>query len=97
MSVKTLITAIVLTAAATSAGTYFLTTNRHQSPAAQSVAIEVPNGTPQQMVINQDADKPVTIVVKTEVEEKPHKPINTGHIRDLKQPHYEVFNPDKNH
>uniref|UniRef100_UPI00402B83FE hypothetical protein n=1 Tax=Methylomonas sp. SPW-1 TaxID=3438877 RepID=UPI00402B83FE len=92
MSIKTLITTIVLTAAATSTGTYYLTTNGLQT-SAQTAAVEMPtgDGTPEQVTVNQDVDKPITIVVKTEVAEKPHKPINTGHIRDLKQPALSVM------
>jgi len=92
MSIKTLITAIVLTAAATSAGTYYLTANHSQIPPQTTATEEMStDGTPTQVAIDQDGNKPITIVVKTEIEEKPKKHINTGHIRDLKQPALSVM------
>lgn len=81
----TLLTAITLTAAASSVGTYYITTNAQigNSPVA---TVESPNGNPIQVAVNQDTDKPITIIVKTEVTEKPRKPSNVGHVHDLLRP-----------
>lgn len=96
MSPKTLIISIMLTAAATSAGTYYLTSN-HPISQDQTTSTETmaEGGTPIQAESAQDGGKPITIVVKTEIEEKHHKPINTGHIRDLKQPSYGVLDSNR--
>jgi hypothetical protein len=92
MNTKILITAITITAATMSAGSYYLTANYPQSPAQQAAAETIAtDGTPIQVAVNHDNDKPLTIVVKTEVTEKQRRPINTGHIRDLKQPNYGVL------
>lgn len=92
MNPKTLIISILLTAAATSAGTYYLTANHSLSPGQPtSTETMAEGGSPTQIEAAQDEGKPITIVVKTEIEEKHHKPINTGHIRDLKQPSYGVL------
>lgn len=100
MSTKlTLLTTIILTAATTAGGTYYLTTNalpRNIATSISSVATDETqqiDGNPVQVAANQDPDKPITIVVKTEISEKQggltEKQI--GHIRDLKQPHLEVM------
>jgi hypothetical protein len=85
----TLLTVITLTAAITAGGTYYLTTNAPVS----TVETQPSAGNPVQVAVNQDSDKPITIIVKTEISEKQggltEKQI--GHIRDLKQPHLEVM------
>ncbi|OAI10743.1 hypothetical protein A1359_15920 [Methylomonas lenta] len=87
-----LISVITLTAAASAVGTYYLTSNGQLGNSSVATAANSQNDTnPAQVVVNQDPEKPLTIIVKTEIAEKPHKPSNIGHIRDLKQPHYEVM------
>lgn len=93
----TILTTIVLTAAATAGGTYYLTTNSQQSNGSENTQMAVSPQTENEQNVPrvdvQDADKPITIVVKTEVKE-PRSPRNhIGHIRDLKQPTLQVM-PD---
>lgn len=92
----TLLTAITLTAAATAGGTYYLTTNTRQDNTAANTPIaagetQPMDGNPAQIAVNQNPNKPITIIVKTEIAEK-HGPTEkqVGHIRDLKQPDYGV-------
>lgn len=93
----TLVTTIILTAAATAGGTYYLTTSTHPDSTGgntpvSTIETQPTDGTPVQVAVNQDPDKPITILVKTEVTEK-HQGLTEkqiGHIRDLKQPHYGV-------
>jgi len=91
----TILTTIVLTAATTAGGTYYLTTNSQASNSPENapvaVAPQTDNGQSVVQVAAQDADKPITIVVKTQIEEAKHTRRPTGHIRDLKQPEYGVF------
>ncbi|OHX36496.1 hypothetical protein BJL95_12945 [Methylomonas sp. LWB] len=89
-----ILTTIVLTAATTAGGTYYLTTNSKANNTPENAPVAV---TPQtedgQQVIRvaaQDADKPITIVVKTQVEEPKRPRKSTGHIRDLTQPNYTI-------
>ncbi|CAA9891712.1 conserved hypothetical protein [Candidatus Methylobacter favarea] len=91
----TILTTIVLTAATTAGGTYYLTTNGQASNnpenAPMAVTPQIENGQQVIRVATQDADKPITIIVKTEVKENRPKRDHIGHIRDLKQPEYGVF------
>lgn len=93
----TILTTIVLTAATTAGGTYYLTTNSQagNSPENAPVAMapQTENGQTVLQVAAQDADKPITIVVKTEVKEQRPTRDHIGHIRDLKQPTLRVM-PD---
>lgn len=91
----TLLTAITLTAAATASGTYYLTSVAQPGTIAANTpatTIETNDGNPVQVAVNQDRDKPITIIVKTEIAEK--RPGLTekqiGHISTLKQPRLEV-------
>ncbi|OAI00911.1 hypothetical protein A1353_19065 [Methylomonas methanica] len=93
----TLLTTIVLTAAATAGGTYYLTTSTRPDSTGESTPVSTletqpTDENPVQVAVNQDPDKPITIIVKTEVAEKHHglTEKQIGHIRDLKQPHYGV-------
>lgn len=91
----TILISIVLTAASTAAGTYYLTTSVQPADTSMNapetiVATQPNDDNPVQVEVNQDTDKPITIIVKAEATEKPHKSMNIGHIRDLKQPHYGV-------
>jgi hypothetical protein len=77
----TLFTVITLTAAATAGGTYYLTN------APEATVETQPNDDSQiQVAVNQDPNKPITIVVKSEITEKPRKPSNVGHVHDLLRP-----------
>lgn len=94
----TLLTAITLTAAATAGGTYYLTKSGQLDNVASNAPVATvetqPNdGNPVQVAVNQDPNKPITIIVKTEVAERSHglTEKQIGHIRDLKQPHLEVM------
>lgn len=91
----TILTTIVLTAATTGGGTYYLTTNGQANNSLENapvaVAPQTENGQQVLQVAAQDADKPITIVVKTQLEEPKRPRKSTGHIRDLKQPEYGVF------
>jgi len=85
----TLLTAITLTAAATAGGTYYLTSVAQPGTIAANTpatTIETNDGNPVQVAVNQDRDKPITIIVKTEIAEKPRKPSNVGHVHDLLRP-----------
>jgi hypothetical protein len=86
----TLITSIVLTAAMTAAGTYFVTNNTQ--PSANPV-VETANqpAVPTPVAVNQQPNKPVEIIIKTEIVEKHEKKGNIGSTRNLTQPHYEVL------
>jgi len=90
----TILTTIVLTAAATAGGTYYLTTNSQQSNGPENTQMAVSPQTENEQnvprVDAQDADKPITIVVKTQVEEPKRPRKSTGHIRDLTQPNYTI-------
>jgi len=88
-------TTIVLTAATTAGGTYYLTSNSQQSNGPENTQTAVTpqpeNGQKVPQVDAQASDKPITIVVKTEVKEPRSTRDHIGHIRDLKQPEYGVF------
>ena len=90
----TILTTIVLTAATTAGGTYYMAANSQanntpeNAPAA--VTPQADNGQTVLQVATQDADKPITIVVKTQIEETKHPRKSTGHIRDLTQPNYTI-------
>ena len=88
----TLITSIVLTATMTAAGTYYVTNNT--KPSANPV-VEAANQpadlTPVAVAVNQQPNKPVEIIIKTEIVEKHGKTGNIGSTRNLTQPHYEVL------
>ena len=92
----TLITSIVLTAAMTAAGTYYVTNNT-QSSANPVVETANQPAAPTPVEVNQQPNKPVEIIIKTEIIEK-HQPIKhhdyvaesrAAHMRP--QPHYEVL------
>jgi hypothetical protein len=86
----TLITSIVLTAAMTAEGTYYVTNNTQ--PSANPV-VETANqpAAPTPVAVNQQPNKPVEIIIKTEIVEKHEKKGNIGSTRNLTQPHYEVL------
>lgn len=88
-------TTIVLTAAATAGGTYYLATNKPGSNVQENMPVaatpQIENGQQVTRVDGQDADKPITIVVKTQMEEAKRPRKSAVHIRDLKQPEYGVF------
>lgn len=85
----TLITTIVLTAAVASAGTYYITNNTQPSDNPVAEAANQPaNPTP--VAVNQQPNKPVEIIIKTEIVEKHGKTGNIGSVRNLTQPHLEV-------
>ncbi len=96
----TLITTLVITAAMASAGTYYLTTNE---PASANPVVDAahPPSEPQQppvaIAVDQQPNKPVEIIIKTEVVEKhrqtgQHDFIAEGiAARNRPQPHYEVL------
>jgi flagellar basal body-associated protein FliL len=96
----TLITTLVLTAAVTSAGTYYLTTNGQPSANPIAEAAHQPSElqqTPEAIAVNQQHNKPVEITIKTEVVENhrqtgQHNFIAEGiAARNRPQPHYEVL------
>lgn len=91
----TILTTIVLTAATTAGGTYYLTNNDQGNNGSENTPVAVTpkteNGQPVLQVAAQNPDKPITIVVKTEVKETRSNRDHIGHIRDLKQPQYGVF------
>jgi hypothetical protein len=94
----TLITSIVLTAAMTGAGTYYVATNTQPSVnQVVEAANQSADPTPVTVAVNQQPNKPVEIIVKTEIVET-HQPIKhhdyvaeskAAHMRP--QPHYEVI------
>jgi hypothetical protein len=86
----TLITSIVLTAAMTAAGTYYVTNNT-QSSANPVVETANQPAAPTPVAVNQQPNKPVEIIIKTEIVEKHEKKGNIGSTRNLTQPHYEVL------
>ena len=86
----TLITSIVLTAAMTAAGTYYVTNNT-QSSANPVVETANQPAAPSPVEVNQQPNKPVEIIIKTEIVEKHEKKGNIGSTRNLTQPHYEVL------
>ena len=92
----TLITTIVLTAAMTAAGTYYVTNNTQ--PSANPV-VETTNqpAAPTPVAVNQQPNKPVEITIKTEILEK-HRPSKQHDFAAearaaalAPQPHYEVI------
>jgi hypothetical protein len=95
----TLITTLVLTAAVTSAGTYYLTTNGQPSTnpvveVAQQSADPAP--IPVAVPVNQQPNKPVEITIKTEVVEKHGQTRQHDFVAESRaailapQPHLEV-------
>jgi hypothetical protein len=92
----TLFTSIVLTAAMTAAGTYYVATNdqpgdNRVAEAANQSADSIP------VAVNQQPNKPVEIIIKTEIVEK-HRPSRQHDFvaegiaaRSRPQPHYEVL------
>ena len=94
----TLITSIVLTAAMTAAGTYYATTNTqpNANPVAEA-ANQPSDSNPVAVAVNQQPNKPVEIIIKTEIVEK-HRPSKQHDFAAesraaalAKQPHYEVL------
>lgn len=98
----TLITSIVLTAALATAGTYYVTT-RVQPTAenpVETAAVQQPPQTvtqPVTVAANKEANKPVEVIVKTQIIQKQSKHRRTNYIaegiaaRNKPQPHLEVF------
>jgi hypothetical protein len=87
----TLITSIVLTAAVASAGTYYVINNTQPSDNPVAEAANQPaDPTPVAVAVNQQPNKPVEIIIKTEIVEKHGKTGNIGSVRNLTQPHLEV-------
>jgi len=88
----TLITSIVLTAAMTAAGTYYVINNTQPNANPTVEAANQPAApTPVAVAVNQQPNKPVEIIIKTEIVEKHEKKGNIGSTRNLTQPHYEVL------
>lgn len=94
----TLITSIVLTAAMTTAGTYYVTTSTqpNDNPVAEA-ANQPAYLTPAMETANQPPNKPVEITIKTEILEK-HRPSKQHDFAAearaaalAPQPHYEVI------
>jgi hypothetical protein len=94
----TLITSIVLTAAMTAAGTYYVATNGQpgDNPVAEA-ANQSADPKPGSVAVNQQPNKPVEITIKTEIVEK-HRPSKQHDFAAearaaalAPQPHYEVL------
>jgi hypothetical protein len=94
----TLITSIVLTAAITGAGTYYVATNTQPSanPVVET-ANQPSDQAPVTVAVNQPPNKPVEITIKTEILEK-HRPSRQHDFAAearaaalATQPHYEVL------
>ena len=94
----TLITTIVLTAAMTAAGTYYVTNNTQPSanPVVET-ASQPADTNPVTVDVNQQPNKPVEITIKTEILEK-HRPSKQHDFAAearaaalAPQPHYEVI------
>jgi uncharacterized protein YdgA (DUF945 family) len=98
----TLITSIVLTAALATAGTYYVTT-RVQPTAenpVETAAVQQPQTATQPPVtvaVNKETNKPVEVIVRTEIVHKERKHKQIDHVAQsraailAKQPHLEVF------
>jgi uncharacterized protein YdgA (DUF945 family) len=98
----TLITSIVLTAALATAGTYYVTT-RVQPTAENSVetaAVQQPQTAtqlPVTVAVNKETNKPVEVIVRTEIVHKERKHKQIDHVAQsraailAKQPHLEVL------
>jgi hypothetical protein len=74
----------------TAAGTYYVTNNT-QSSANPVVETANQPAAPTPVEVNQQPNKPVEIIIKTEIVEKHEKKGNIGSTRNLTQPHYEVL------
>jgi hypothetical protein len=92
----TLITSIVLTAAMTAAGTYYVTTSTQPNDNPVAEAANQP-AAPTPVAVNQQPNKPVEITIKTEILEK-HRPSKQHDFAAearaaalAPQPHYEVI------
>lgn len=97
----TLITSIVITAALTTAGTYYMTT-RVQPTADNPVdtaAVQQPQTATQPVAVamNQEANKPVQVIVRTEIVNKERNRRRVNHVaqgraaRSSPQPHYGIL------
>jgi hypothetical protein len=98
----TLITSIVLTAALATVGTYYVTT-RVQPTAENTVETAAVQQQPQTatqpvtVAVNKETNKPVEVIVRTQVIQKESKHRRTNYIaegiaaRNKPQPHLEVF------
>jgi hypothetical protein len=97
----TLVTTILITAAATSAGTYYLTTQTQptaDTPVETAAIQPQPPAQPAPVVVaNAQPDKPIEITVKTEVVER-HRPIRQHDFiaegklaRSRPQPHFGIY------
>jgi Flp pilus assembly protein CpaB len=92
ISKLTLITSIVLTAAMTAAGTYYVTNNTQPSENRSAEAANQPADlTPVAVAVNQQPNKPVEIIIKTEIVEKHGKTGNVGSTRNLTQPQLHIY------
>lgn len=93
----TLITSILLTAAATGAGTYYLTSNGQlgTTPSIES-SNQISDQNPASVAINQQPNKPIEIIVKTEVSEKHRQTKQHDFVAETEaafrtpQPHYVI-------
>jgi hypothetical protein len=101
MTNLTLITSIILTAAASTAGTYYVVTqvDPANNPVANVAAqqsdqvastTQQPNSKPINVASNQQPNKPIELNIRTEVVEKTQPRPRHVRVRDLKQPHYEI-------
>lgn len=98
----TLITSIVLTAALATAGTYYVTT-RVQPTAenpVETAAVQQPQTAthpPVTVAVNKETNKPVEVIVRTEIVHKERKHKQIDHVAQsraailAKQPHLEVL------
>lgn len=87
----TLITTIVITAATASAGTYFLTSNGQPDTNQITTAnTQSTDQNPVALAVNQPPNKPIEIIVKTEIIEKHDKTDHIGSTRNLTQPQYVI-------
>lgn len=96
----TLITSIVLTAALASAGTYYVSTRVQPADSPESVAVQQPQTATQPPVtvaVNKETNKPVEVIVRTEIVHKERKHKQIDHVAQsraailAKQPHLEVL------
>lgn len=98
----TLITSIVLTAALATAGTYYVTTSIQpttENPVETATVQQPQTATqpPATVAVNKETNKPVEVIVRTQVIQKESKHRRTNYIaegiaaRNKPQPHLEVF------
>lgn len=98
----TLITSIVLTAALATAGTYYVTTSIQpttENPVETAAVKQQPQTAtqPVTVAVNKETNKPVEVIVRTEIVHKERKHKQIDHVAQsraailAKQPHLEVL------